>query len=298
MPRTPKVLLIGLDGALLARIEDADTPHLAALTAAGLTAPGLIEPGAPTLSGPGRATILTQTWPARHRVRDNSFTGNACARHPDFLTRLASAGPGPRTCAITSWAPLAEKVFSARVAARVATPDAEYDAGTTDRAVAELRDGDPDALFVQLDGIDDAGHRRGAASSRCLEAIHAADAQVGRMPAAAGARPADEDWLVMVTTDHGHTDAGGHGGQSLPERRPFLIAVGTGLAPGSVRTDVRVAAAAGTALTHLGLALDPARDLDGRPLRAGRLPADRRGTDQPGLIRLGASVRRGSGPRS
>ncbi|MEU0860397.1 alkaline phosphatase family protein [Streptomyces griseofuscus] len=268
MPRTPKVLVIGLDGALLGRIEDADAPHLAALTAAGLTAPSLIEPGAPTLSGPGWATILTGARPAKHRVRDNSFTGNAFARYPDFLTRLASAERDLDTCAITSWAPLAEKVFSARVGTRVATPDAEYDAGTTDRAVAELRHGNPDALFVQLDAIDDAGHRHGAASPRYLEAIHGADAQVGRMVAAVRARPADEDWLVLVTADHGHTDTGGHGGPSLPERETFLIAVGDGLAPGSVRTDVRMPDVAATALAHLGLALDPAWDLDGRPLRA------------------------------
>ncbi|WP_153814227.1 alkaline phosphatase family protein [Streptomyces sp. SUK 48] len=268
MPRTPKVLVIGLDGALLGRIREADAPHLAALTAAGLTAPSLIEPGAPTLSGPGWATILTGVRPAKHRVRDNSFAGHAFARYPDFLTRLASAGPDLKTCAITSWAPLAEKVFSARVGTRIATPDAEYDAGTTDRVTAELRDGDPDALFVQLDGVDDAGHRHGAASPRYLEAIHGADARVGRMVAAVEARPADEDWLVLVTADHGHTDAGGHGGPSLPERRTFLIAVGGGLAPGSVRADIRMPDVAATALTHLGLALDPAWDLDGRPLRA------------------------------
>ncbi|OIK24241.1 hypothetical protein VT52_028270 [Streptomyces malaysiense] len=262
------MLVIGLDGALLGRIEDAGAPHLAALMAAGLTAPSLVEPDVPTLSGPGWATILTGARHAKHQVRDNSFTGNRFARYPDFLTRLASARPDLDTCAITSWAPLAEKVFSARVGTRVATPDAEYDAGTTDRAVGALRDGDPDALFVQLDGVDDAGHRHGAASPRYLEAVRGADAQVGRMVAAVGARPADEDWLVMVTTDHGHTDAGGHGGPSLAERRTFLIAVGEGLASGSVRADVRMPDVAATALAHHGLALDPDWDLDGRPLRA------------------------------
>ncbi|MFI5770064.1 hypothetical protein ACIA74_16195 [Streptomyces sp. NPDC051658] len=35
--RTPKVLVIGLDGALLNRSKDADAPHLDALMAAGLT---------------------------------------------------------------------------------------------------------------------------------------------------------------------------------------------------------------------------------------------------------------------
>ncbi|MGW1592861.1 hypothetical protein [Streptomyces sp. NPDC002343] len=41
--RTPKVLVIGLDGALLSRIKDATAPNLGALTAAGLTAPSSID---------------------------------------------------------------------------------------------------------------------------------------------------------------------------------------------------------------------------------------------------------------
>ncbi|MEW2618767.1 alkaline phosphatase family protein [Streptomyces sp. NPDC048106] len=266
MPRTSKVLVIGLDGALLDRVKDADAPHLDALMAAGLTAASGIEPHAPTLSGPGWATILTGVWPDKHKVRDNSFTGNEFARYPDFLSRAASAVPGLDTCAISSWAPLAEKLFSARVGTRVATPGAEYDAGTASRVIERLRDGHPDALFAQLDGIDDAGHRHGAASQRYLDAIHDADAQVGRMVAAVRARPADEDWLVMVTADHGHTDAGGHGGPSVPERQTFVIAVGDAHAPGSVRDDARMPDVAASALAHLGVALDPAWDLDGRPL--------------------------------
>ncbi|MFH7336406.1 alkaline phosphatase family protein [Streptomyces sp. KHY 26] len=266
MPRTPKVLVIGLDGALLSRIEDAGAPHLAALMAAGLTAPSRIEPHAPTLSGPGWATVLTGVWPDKHHVRDNTFSGGRFAEYPDFLSRVSTAAPGLNTCAVTSWAPLAETVFSAKVGTRVATPRAEYDAGTTSRVVAELRGGAPDALFVQLDGIDQAGHEHGAASRQYLEAIRGADAHVGQLVAAVGARPADEDWLVMVTADHGHTDTGGHGGPSPQESRTFLIAVGGGLPPGSVRDDVRMPDVAACALAHLGIALDPAWGLDGRPL--------------------------------
>nr|VDG64663.1 Uncharacterised protein [Streptococcus thermophilus] len=33
-----------------------------------------------------------------------------------------------------------------------------------------------------------------------------------------------EDWLVVITTDHGHLDAGGHGGDSPEERASWAIA--------------------------------------------------------------------------
>nr|WP_258054591.1 alkaline phosphatase family protein [Streptomyces sp. Ru71] len=269
--RTPKVLVIGLDGALLSRIKDADAPNLDALMAAGLTAPSSIyaNPLASTLSGPGWSTLITGVWPDKHNVKDNTFTGNRFDRYPDFVTRVETARPDLSTYAVSSWAPITDTVFSAKADTRVSTPSSEYDTGTTARAVDKLRSGDPDAVFVQLDGIDHAGHSYGAASQQYLDAIHTADAQVGQIVAAVKARPAypDEDWLIMVTADHGHTDAGGHGGSTLAERQTFLIATGPTLAPGSVRHDVKMPDVAASALAHLGIALDPAWDLDGRPVQ-------------------------------
>ncbi|QCX76815.1 phosphoglyceromutase [Streptomyces sp. YIM 121038] len=272
--RTPKVLVIGLDGTLLSRIKDADAPRLKSLMARGVTAPSSIyaNPLAPTMSGPGWATLLTGVWPDKHKVVGNDFAGHDLARYPDFMTRAEAAKPALRTYAVSSWAPLTETIFSPKVDTRVATPSAEYDEGTTKRAVAALTDKDPDAVFVQLDNIDHAGHGSGAASRAYLDAIQGADAQVGRILDAVAARPAhgDEDWLVLVTADHGHTDAGGHGGSSRAERQTFLIAVGDGLTAGSVRHDVRMPDVAVSALAHLGVPVDPAWGLDGRPVQQPR----------------------------
>ncbi|MFE2586488.1 alkaline phosphatase family protein [Streptomyces sp. NPDC059378] len=268
---TPKVLVIGLDGALLTRIKDADAPNLDALMAAGLTAPSSIyaNPLAPTLSGPGWSTLITGVWPDKHNVKDNAFTGARFTQYPDFLTRAETAKPSLTTYAVSSWAPITDTVFSGAVDTRVSTPSAEYDTGTTARAVARLRDGNPDAVFVQLDNIDHAGHSYGAASAQYLAAVAGADAQVGQMVAAVRSRAtyAAESWLIMITADHGHTDAGGHGGSTPPERQTFLIATGPTLSPGSVRYDVKMPDVAASALAHLGIALDPAWDLDGRPVQ-------------------------------
>jgi hypothetical protein len=73
-----------------------------------------------------------------------------------------------------------------------------------------------------------------------------------------------EDWLVIVSSDHGRTEEGGHGGESEVEKEiPFLVSgssVRGGLSP-----DVAVVDVAVTALAHLGLAGIPELDLDGRP---------------------------------
>ncbi|AJT66886.1 hypothetical protein T261_5256 [Streptomyces lydicus] len=268
---TPKVLVIGLDGAgRLDRVKDADTPALDGLMAAGITAPTSLyaNPMARTESAPGWSTIITGVWPDKHGVKDNSFTGADYTAYPDFLTRIERARPALRTYAIASWAPIPDRIFSAEVDTRVATPDAEYDKGTTARAVAQLKNGNPDAVFVQLDNVDHAGHSSGAASQAYLDALHEADAQIGELLAALESRPAHagESWLVLVTADHGHTDSGGHGGSTWAERQTFVIAAGSGLPAGTLRHDVRIVDIAATALHHLGIPADPAWKLDGRPL--------------------------------
>ncbi|MFJ9853600.1 alkaline phosphatase family protein [Streptomyces sp. NPDC101150] len=270
---TPKVLVIGLDGAgRLDRVKDADTPTLDGLMAAGVTAPTSLyaSPMARTESAPGWSTIITGVWPDKHGVKDNSFTGADYTTYPDFLTRIERARPALRTYAIASWAPIPDRIFSAEVDTRIATPEAEYDKGTTARAVAQLKDGDPDAVFVQLDNVDHAGHSSGAASQAYLDALHTVDAQVGELLAALASRPARaaEDWLVLITADHGHTDPGGHGGATWNERQTFVLATGTGLPAGTLRHDVKIVDIAATALHHLGIPADPAWRLDGRPLQA------------------------------
>ncbi|MFF3646256.1 alkaline phosphatase family protein [Streptomyces sp. NPDC002564] len=269
--RTPKVLVVGLDGALLGRIKDAAAPTLKGLMSQGLTAPSALyaNPLAPTSSGPGWSTLITGVWPDKHRVVNNEFTGHRLAAYPDFMTRAEAAKPGLRTCAVASWAPITDIIFSAKVDTRVSTPAAEYDEGTTARAVAEIGTGNPDAVFVQLDNVDHAGHGSGAASQAYLDALHGVDTQVGRILAAVRSRPTygDESWLVMITADHGHTDAGGHGGSSWAERQTFMIATGPTVTAGSVRHDVRMPDVAASALAHLGIAVDPAWGLDGRPIQ-------------------------------
>ncbi|QKW50081.1 alkaline phosphatase family protein [Streptomyces buecherae] len=271
--RTPKALLIGLDGCMLDRVAEADAPHLHRLIAGGLRAPGTI-PYAFTLSGPGWSTLATGVWPTKHGVRDNTFRGQRFATYPDVLTRVEHARPALRTYAVSSWPQLTSAtgggpLFSPAVDVRVAPPGSAYDAGTTQDAVARLSQADaPDASFVQLDNIDHAGHASGGASRAYLEAIAGADAQVGQMLTAITTRPthAAEDWLIMVTADHGHTDAGGHGGTSAREKQTFVIAHGAGFAPGSTGAS-RMVDVAPTLLTHLGIAIDPRWHLDGAPLR-------------------------------
>ncbi len=75
-----------------------------------------------------------------------------------------------------------------------------------------------------------------------------------------------EEWLILVSTDHGRRADGGHGGDSPEESTIFYIAGGTAAVVGRPATPPAIVDVAVTALTHLGIAIEPAWELDGRPV--------------------------------
>jgi predicted AlkP superfamily pyrophosphatase or phosphodiesterase len=266
-----KLLVVGIDGLRWDLVANAGASRLIALSERGVFAPSLIplEYGAETVSGPGWSTIATGVWPAKHGVRDNDFEGKRYDRYPDFLTRAARAGLS--TMAAVDWAPLAEEgVFSEELKHRIAGDGDSHgylveDRRLTARAVRLLRRGTLDAAFVYLGSVDMVGHGWGAASVEYLDMIRAVDECVGDIVNAVERRPrrSSENWLIMVTTDHGHLDAGGHGGFSEAERATFVLYAGDGIEPGR-RDDARMVDVAATALAHLGLEITD--EMDGQSL--------------------------------
>ncbi|WP_330330622.1 alkaline phosphatase family protein [Streptomyces sp. NBC_00536] len=274
-----KVLVIGIDGTVLDRVKVADAPNLNGLMAQGLTARSTLyaNPMAATSSGPGWSTIATGVWPDKHGVKDNSFTGKNYTAYPDFLTRAENANPALNTYAAADWEPITSTdqngpIFSAKVDKRLSLKGDRDGYGSEDpkiaaAASAELRDQNPDAAFVYFGEIDHAGHAAGAASQEYLDTIGRVDKLIGQLLTAVQARPTygQENWKILVTTDHGHTDAGGHGGSTIQERGTFVIAKGAGIPAGSVRSDVRLVDVAATALQQVGVST---AGLDGVPLNA------------------------------
>ncbi|NUR84099.1 MAG: nucleotide pyrophosphatase [Nonomuraea sp.] len=270
---TDKVLVVGMDGLRNDRIAAANAPTLKSLMATGTYGTSLLyaKPMSETSSGPGWSTIATGVWPDKHGVVDNTFTGKHYDTYPDFLTRLESANPGFSTYAAVDWTPLIDEgTFGSAVDTRLKISDPAgwpaSDEAVTTTSIPVLRDQNPDAAFVYLGNIDIVGHSKGAASKDYLDAIAASDAQLGRLIAAVKARPtyAAERWTVIVATDHGHTDAGGHGGSSIEERRTFVLASGPGIAAGAKPADTRLTDVAATVLSRLKVAIPAA--LDGVPV--------------------------------
>ena len=262
------VVVIGLDGALYDKIAPANAPRLDAVIAGGYASKTWLyaNPMAPTLSGPGWATILSGVWPDKHTITNNSWTSTQAARFPDFLTRVEQAAPSLRTYAAATWAPLTSgsaALVSSAVDKRYASTG---DQDTATRTAAEIRATAPHAIFMQLDDIDHAGHDYGSGSQQYLDAISAADTRVGLVLDAVASRPATESWTVIVTADHGHTTTGGHGGSSALERSSFIIKDGPGI--GTTRPSIkpRNVDVAYDVLSTLGIA--PPSSLDGMRIGA------------------------------
>lgn len=91
-------------------------------------------------------------------------------------------------------------------------------------ACSGIRQDAPDLSWVYLWYTDDAGHIAGN-GTYFDEYVRKADAQVARIWEAVKYREAnfDEEWMVVITTDHGRGENGhGHGRQSLRERTTWI----------------------------------------------------------------------------
>ncbi len=275
--RRPKVLVIGLDGVRVDVLRAARTPVIDGLIEQG-TFSDSATTGHPTVSGPGWSSMLIGVWPEKHRVTGNDFTGNAYQDYPDFLTRLEGLAPELGTLAVLDWPPLGEAVdggplVSDRVDRKVLLQGREEDDGyreadslAVEEAARELSGGDWDAAFVYLGNIDVVGHANGSLSDEYRAAIEQADRQVGRILEAVRSRPGygSEDWLVLMSTDHGRSDDGSHGGESQQERTIFYLASGPSAVKGKPAVAPHIVDVAVTAMTHLGIRIEPEWKLDGR----------------------------------
>ena len=274
---TRKVLVIGIDGVRPDVLAEAATPNLDALAAEG-TFTATARTGYPSVSGPGWSSFLNGVWPEKHGVTDNEFGGKRYDLYPDFLTRIEQTRPELSTFAVADWLPLVQQddgmsTVSDAVDIRHVLDGyeigwAEADGRSVELAVQHLATADPDALFVYLGNPDETSHKHRSIGAEYREAVALADRHVGQLVAAVRSRATydTEDWLIISSTDHGRTSDGGHGGDSNEERTIYLLVSGPSAQRGTPSEPAFVVDVSVTALTHLGIRIDPSWQLDGKPV--------------------------------
>ncbi|MFE4196265.1 alkaline phosphatase family protein [Paenarthrobacter sp. NPDC056912] len=241
MKNEPRVLVVGIDGVRYDSLLAANTPAADRIASQGFLIPARVHRKNATISGPVWATVATGVYADRHLVTGNSHHPEELDRYPDFTAALRESRPGLQTMIAASWHPLAEGVhcgplFSSRGWVPQPDPEEANDADSwvsADDAVMEyaarrLETEDLAASFVYFGEADVEAHNRGtgdgytAAIERCDARLDALLTAIERRPQRVG-----EDWTVIVATDHGHLDSGGHGGDSEAERTAWIAGCGT-----------------------------------------------------------------------
>lgn len=275
--RHKHVLLIGIDGCRTDGLRAAKAPNIKKLIDGGTVWYNAYAGGElntrtehTTISGPGWSSILTGVWADKHGVCNNEFQNTHLKRpaegktiaYPTIFARIKKEHPEWYLVSIVNWAPINQHIVQS---------DADYldngdDEQVAQKCVALFRSKrDPALVFLQFDSVDGAGHGTGygPASSCYVKAIETVDRQIGDVLAALKNRPhyEAEDWLVMVTADHGGREKK-HGGQSPEERTVFIVANGGGNTTKVAESSPGILAAAGMALRHLGIPIEDAWDLE------------------------------------
>ncbi len=280
-----KVLIIGIDGCRPDALGQAATPHLDSLIADGIYADdcqilGERYTGNNTISGPGWSSILIGVWADKHGVNGNEFTAPNYDKFPHFFERVKEVRPNAVTISIADWEPITSKIVRAADVAKHSqdeqpqnkiNPYPEHDVVVARDAVEQLKTADPDAMFVYLGQVDETGHRYGFHPSvkRYMDAIERVDAHVGELLEALASRANKdrEDWLILVTSDHGGQGTGHGDGHQVPEiRNSFMIVSGNAARRGRFEQTTYLVDVVPTALSHLGIEIDPKWKLDGRPV--------------------------------
>lgn len=227
-----KTLLIGVDGMqyekLQQAIQDAMAPNIGGLTLAKSYVGGVAGSTTQqvTNSGPGWTTILTGAWVDRHQVKSNS---NGLRNQTTSLFEyIKTAAEQRRTASIVSWNTinhnLANDIEKGYIDLAVMCDD--KDVCVADKASYEIEYGQHDFIFAHFDEPDLVGHSQGF-TPPYQTAIQGVDYQVGQLLTALENRQnshPEENWLVIVTPDHGRETPAGHnhGAQTLSEKTTFI----------------------------------------------------------------------------
>lgn len=252
--KTPKAVFIIVDGIPADVLEDTSTPFLDSISGEGGYARAYVggtpgeESESPTSSAIGYNSLLTGTWANKHNVYDNVI-GDPNYEYWDIFRIVKAHDPSLQTAIFSTWTDNRTKLIGDGLAAAGGykldyafdgfeldlerfphDPMSDYirniDELVTDEAARFIASDGPDLSWVYLQYTDDVGHRYGD-GPEMTSAVELMDGQIGRIWSAVQNRQRshDEDWMILITTDHGR-DANtgrGHGNQTKRERTTWIV---------------------------------------------------------------------------
>jgi len=247
----------------------------------------------PTISAVGYNTVLTGTWVNKHNVWGNygKDIANPNYNYKTIFRLLKDNDPSRKAAIFSSWLDNRTKLVGENLPGTnnimldYKYDSLEYDTVTypndttairmhnideavVNKATEVIKKDAPDLSWVYLEFTDDMGHAFGD-SPQFFDAIKTMDKQMSRIWKAVQYRKKNfnEDWLIVITTDHGRDSATGrnHGGQSDRERSGWIVTNARDLNAHFKEDSISIADIMPTIAKFLGLKMSPdvAREVDG-----------------------------------
>jgi len=249
-----KVVFIIVDGIAADMLKSNPSPRLDEIAKTGAYSDayvGGLKNGyseTPTISAVGYNSLITGVWANKHNVWGNSIK-DPNYNYPTVFRLFKDSYPERKTAIFSTWLDNRTKLvgeglpqtknikvdyaFDGFELDTLRFPHdlkREYikniDALVATEAAHYIEVEAPDLSWVYLEYSDDMGHGYGD-SPQLTAAIKYEDSLVGKIYDAVKLREKNhnEEWLFVVTTDHGRSakDGKGHGGQSDRERSTWII---------------------------------------------------------------------------
>lgn len=225
-----KVLLVGVDGIRSDVLNYCKTPNIDFISKNGFGSFQSMHQDI-TMSGPSWSSILCGVYHQKHGVEDNTFKNSRYEQFPMLCSPAKNINPQLKFGAYIEWSSLYNVCVPMKWDTLI-KGNMGHTRETKTKASSWIGNSDLDFYFVYFGEADHMGHHFGFSRFNPFykRALGRIDESIGALINAIRSRDSylDEDWLILLTTDHGGKGLG-HGGYSPEERQIMWWAYSEGI---------------------------------------------------------------------